>query len=241
MMNLYIPPVDEMKKNTHREEFLNAVDLQTYEMTDMQFFLGQIRFIKKRTWLVQMLVVIGAMLTCYWNQTEYKSVGYMITLLSTFTPFILVSQVGEIARVYTHSMIEIELSTKYSLNKLVTARLSMLGIFDMVLVLGWCLFASMQIQDTIVYMLLYCLAPFNVTLFCYFALLVYGKREHFTLSAFASTLAVQIVYYWFCGRRDDLFGSECIGGWIILYFATLIGCIVMMQKHKKQLVSMQAL
>ena len=57
------PALDEQKKREHKKQFLEMTERQNFEMSDMQFLIGQFRFIKKRTWLLQLVVIVAAI--CY--------------------------------------------------------------------------------------------------------------------------------------------------------------------------------
>lgn len=236
-----IPAPDEQKKSEHKKQFLEMVEKQNFEMSDMQFLIGQFRFIKKRTWLFQLVVLAAAICYMKINSVNYESSGKYLTMFATLTPFLLISQIEEMVKVYTNSMIEIELSTKNSLSKLITARMSILGMVDMIVLLIWLGFCAGQMNESLwdigfsYYMILYGLVPYNVTLICYLALLTYAKKEYFAISAFMTTVSIVLIYYRMCIRNNYIYSNEYTEIWVAAYVLSLVGFAFIVYKHKKKI------
>ena len=159
-------------------------------MTDLQFIFGQIGFIRLRTWIGQlaMLVLICLLLRCF------LGIGYMdyriFSMVSTLTPMLLVFHIEEFARICYKSMLEIEMATKYSLKKLVLSRMCILGILDIVVLAVFIIFLKISLDVSLFGILLYSLVPFNITVIGLLYLLKYSGRGLYGYWALSYTVFV---------------------------------------------------
>ena len=67
---------------------------------------------------------------------EYR----LYSLIAMVTPVLFVFQIEQFAKIYQQSMLEIELTTRFSLKKLLLARLLIFGTVDLFALAGWIAF-----------------------------------------------------------------------------------------------------
>lgn len=128
------------------------------------FFIAQFRFISKKIWLMQMLVVLGIGLFMHNAVSDSSEDKLQILMLASMAaPLLVMVGIQLLARSFTYSMMEIEISTKHSLEKLMLVRMILLSMADIVCLMLLAGFFSIQLEREISLMLLYLLVPFNLT------------------------------------------------------------------------------
>lgn len=236
-----VPLPNQEKKRESRKRVLHEAVRATYYLTDGQFLLCQIGLMKKRTVLVQLLVMA---VFCTTVVNGYCADFYdrqLLAMVSAVTPLFLVFQIEEIAKVYTGSMLELEMAAKFSLKKLVVARMMILGFVDMMLILFVAGFMGMRFKAHLYALLLYALVPFQVCLVIIFAMLVWKHREYFIQKAPAVILFVSLCFGKLSSGRFNIYGDNNLVFWGIAYIVALVITVGLINKMKQQAEQMEGL
>lgn len=158
-----VPNFDDEIMNKTIENIHNMNLYNFDRKTDnKKFLISQIGFIRKRIWIMQFLILF---IVCTFFIKEYRqaNISYeFFSLISMVSPLFVLINVQEIARVYYHSMLEIELATKYSLQKAVITRLIIFGVIDLIGILIITIFASKSMEISFSRAIVYSLVPFNL-------------------------------------------------------------------------------
>lgn len=96
-------------KTIHKMTFSNA----DKRMNSIDFFISQIGFIRKRTWIIQFLVLCTICALLFNTSRDNNSFYEILSLVSVAVPLFILTNIEEIAKVYNNSVLEIEFSTKY--------------------------------------------------------------------------------------------------------------------------------
>lgn len=110
-----------------KAEFLNSLPRAHISMK--QFILIQATYIRKRTWLFAIALLILALFAARYSGRD------TVWIISSFVPFLGLTAVAENNRSATYGMNELETATRFSLKRILLARMSILGILDAVVLI----------------------------------------------------------------------------------------------------------
>lgn len=109
----------------HKKEFLQSV--RQPQISTFEFMRLQASYIRKRVWLVSVLILVMAVM----------SAGFVgkdsIAVISAMIPFIALCAVAESARSEVYCMAELEMASRFSLRSIMLARLGMIGGFHVLI------------------------------------------------------------------------------------------------------------
>lgn len=200
----------------------NLVNKQKVRTDDKQFILSQVGFIRKRTWLFQVIILGLLCLGFYHLNTESDLNFRSFSLMSILAPLLLIINVDEISRIYNKSMLEIEFSTKNSLKKVLVTRMTILGVADLTALIIMMIFTGKLIDLSVIRVILYTLVPFNIVCIGCMELMKYfkGKSLNYACASYSALLIATILL----GRFNDLgiYAQDVIENWILVYVITTI-------------------
>ena len=130
---------------------------------NLGFLWDQLGFIKKRTWCLQLLLfalIAGNFCTAELHGGSFYGEKGIFQGAALLSPLLIIISIGEIARIYNKSMLEIEYATRYSLEKVIMTRLSILGAADCLLLFLLVLFIKSNFAVSGIRLLLYGFVPF---------------------------------------------------------------------------------
>lgn len=214
---------------------------QSYQMTDLQFIFGQIGFIKPHTWIGQLavLVLICLLLRCFLGigYTDYR----ILSMVSTLTPMLLVFHIEEFARICYHSMLEIEMATKYSIKKLMLSRMCILGIVNFVMLGVFITFLNIYLDVSLFGILLYSLVPFNITVIGLFYLLKYLGRGLYGYWALSYTVFVCALFMIVPRIEPLIYSSDNQNIWMLVCIVSLCVLVKTIKETWKEMVHCEGL
>lgn len=128
-----------------------------------EFIRMQVRFIGRWVWLAQTSLVFGffILLTVYHlGQTDLQDT---LLFFSAASPLIAFVGFPELLKSYAHEMDEIESCCRFSMRKLMGARMLILGLADLFCLTVILVISSIHSHAPILQFLLYLFVPFNLT------------------------------------------------------------------------------
>lgn len=150
-----------------------------------EFLWAQLRLIRKRWWLFQ-LILLSALGTALPSlKGEYYTQRYMGVAASLFIIFII----PEFWKSQTYQSMEIESVSYYSLRQIYSARMLLFGIVDIVLITFFCWFSFAALKVTLSQILVQFIFPMVVTACICFGMLC---SKH----PFSETVAVMMCTGW---------------------------------------------
>lgn len=128
-----------------------------------EFIQMQIHFIGHGVWLAQAVLLIIALIAISSSSFSLKQMRPLFLTFSCVVPLIAFLGFPEILKSYSQGMAEIEACTRFSIRKLMGARMLILGLADLC-----CLTVILAMSVTssglpVLRMILYLFVPFNVT------------------------------------------------------------------------------
>ncbi len=115
---LEAPPPNRQEK----ERFLRMLPRPRISM--QRFILIQAAYLRKRTLFLSVLLLFPALLAAQYIHLD------TLWSISAFMPFLGLFAVTESMRSITHGMSEFEMASRFSLKSVILARMSVLGLFD---------------------------------------------------------------------------------------------------------------
>lgn len=155
-----VPPPDAMAKQRTQQLVWNSVQAGEKRLSRLGFFFLQGGFLRKRVWILQLLLLVLSGIALFAFQPECRA---GITLVSAVSPLLVLAGMNELFRSYRYGTDEIELSTRYSLQQVMLARICVLGGIDTLCLTVLLLLAGAQLPFALHALLLYVCVPFLIT------------------------------------------------------------------------------
>lgn len=215
-----VPEPDAQRKEEARKKLL--CEMQQYRMTDLQFICGQIRFVKPALWAAQLFLWLLICFGVYCVQRNGMQEYRLYSLVSMVTPFLFVLQIEQFARIYRKTLLEIELTTFFSLKKLFLARLLIFGIVDLVGLMGWILFLHVGTTAQWWRIGLYSLVPFNLMVAGLFYLLRYERNGCYNYMAVGYLIVLGGCFDLFPRWHPGIYRVQNVTGWLVALVITML-------------------
>lgn len=153
LKSVYQPPESIGKK-----AFLDHIE--DFQLTLIGFMRSQLSYIRPWGWLLSIGIFLAA-LALVW-QADRQSVWMVSALL----PFVALSTITEMNRSVRYGMDELELASRFTLKAVTLARLSILGLGNLLLIVLLAPVLSVWGQLTAVETGFCILCPYSLTAFC---------------------------------------------------------------------------
>lgn len=123
-----LPSPDQAKKMALIEQSKQLIlHVPTKRASLPQFYLQQLRFIRRRTWVIQFLIVLIAAYVVI----NAPNIQEVIALASAVSPLIFLVSYSEWIRSQTHQVYELELTTAFSYKSVMLARIGLMNMLNM--------------------------------------------------------------------------------------------------------------
>lgn len=130
----------------------------------LHFFFRQMSFIGSKVWVCHAALLLAALLFALQIPSDSFLVdGQMLAVISTVSPLLVLIGMRLLARSYAYRMVELEMSTYYSLEQLLLSRLCLFAITDFMSLAGLAGCLSLAWGEHLGYVLLYLFTPFTVS------------------------------------------------------------------------------
>ena len=196
-----------------KEAFLSEESEQT--VSHIEFLYQQCKFIKKRWWLMQGLLLAFVCFLLNNSETDFT----VRRILGLTGPLFVILIYPEIWKNRSCDALEIECTTFYTLRSIYAARLTLFAGVDMVLLSAFYAVATLLSRMTLWEMLTQFMLPFNVTCCICFRTL-YSKRIN------SQALSLLLCVLW-AGAwsvlilNDAVFNAISVPAWVSLLAASV--------------------
>lgn len=139
-----------------RQEFFLSLCTDNTRRTGLRSFLYlQAGYIRKRVWIASVLLFAAVLSALWLTEVPFRAAA----LCSALLPLLSLFTMSELSRSLFYNMAELEMSCKYSLSRIVLARMGLLGILQLVCFLGLFLLLAGRTGFSIWQLGLYLLLP----------------------------------------------------------------------------------
>lgn len=179
-----------------------------------EFILQQVKFIKKRWWILQALVLVGL-----WAILKYGDSTYSVQRsIGLFAPLFALLILPEIWKNRTADAMEVEYTARFSLRQIYAARMTLFGIADLLMLTVFFAAASSLGRITAGELVIQFLVPFNITACICFRTL-YSK--HIGSEVLAMVLCVVWIALWErIVLQENLYQTISVPVWVGLLVAS---------------------
>lgn len=179
LKSVYQPP-----EPAGKQAFLDRIE--DAQLTIWGFVRTQLRYIRPWGWLLSIGIFLAALALAW--QADRQAVW----MISALLPFAALSTITEMNRSVRFGMDELELASRFSLKAVTLARLSILGLGNLVLIMLLAPILSVWGQMTIVETGFYILCPYSLTAFCdlYILRRWHGKENMYACVGAAALVSV---------------------------------------------------
>lgn len=143
-----------------------------------------------------------------------------LSSLSFFIAILGIVGFPEICKSFSYQMWELEQSCKYNLQQIVTIKLVIIGVFDLLVITILAVVTSQQIKLPLWETALYLFVPFNLACITSFFTIDFIRNKGVAWPIFPSGLVVAF-FILICVNRFSLYENMSIPVWAIAYITTL--------------------
>ena len=131
-----------------------------YRMTACEFFVDQIRFVQRKTWASKTVLTI--LLLVLLGLTGISLDYWTWPLVSIAAPFACLLNVNELFQALQPGIYELQMTTRFSLRKILLVRLILFGLIDLVLLVPASVLLIASYGAVFWQVLLYSTVPYNL-------------------------------------------------------------------------------
>ena len=203
----YLKKENVYRENTQRQD-AQAAKPPKASIGIVTFMLSQITYIRKRVYLVSLLILALAVIAANYAGTD--SVGAVAAMM----PFIALCMVTESARSETYGMAELEMASRFSIKTIMLARFGTIGFVHMILL---CILIPVVVRSALISFIhagIYLLVPYLAAsvLECTAVRRFRGKEA--ISVCMAISVMVSVINTILRGLLLELFGSRQFLVWI---------------------------
>jgi len=154
---------------TRKAQFLSQLDYPKASRT--QFIISQLGYIRKRVWILSILLFICTLLGIYF----YNVPTSLVWGVSSVLPFISLVSISEIVRSTTYNMEELEMSCKFSFLEVSLVRLGILGVTNFTVLIGITLILMGKTDLGLIRLGIYLTTPYLLS--CYGSLFAINRLK----------------------------------------------------------------
>jgi len=191
--------------------------LESKQSTWPQFLMGQVRFIRKRWWVIQFLILILLWSVMYFGNSKSVLRREAAALIPLFG-MMLMPELWK--NVYNHS-IEVENTSCFTMRQIYAARLTIFSLADLSLLTLFFLISMVTVRLTLLDMIIHFMIPLNVTSCICLGTLCWRRIR----SEYAAVgLCIIWVGIWYrIINNEPLYHSISFAMWIGLMFLSFAG------------------
>lgn len=212
----FAPPLPQRKR-----EFIASLPPQPVPIS--RFLLGQLGYIRKWVWLVDIAVMAAAVILARLAPNE------VVAILSAVTPALAVCYVAESSRSREYGMWELEMCARFPLKSVVLSRLVLLGIANAAV---FCVIIPISMGTvSALRTAVYLICPYLVTSF--FGLLISRKTSSretvYFIAGLAAVLSVAVLL-----SQKVIYAPQNFNMWLIALALVAVGTVAQSVKTIKQ-------
>lgn len=172
------------------------------------FLLSQIAYIRKRVYLASLLILVLAVMAA--DYAGKDSVGAVAAMM----PFIALCMVTESARSETYDMVELEMTSRFSIRTIMLARLGTIGFVHMILLCILIPIVGHSALISFIHAGIYLLVPYLATSVLEFAAVRRFRGKEVISVCMAISVMVSVINTLLKGLLLVLFGARQFIVWI---------------------------
>lgn len=181
------------------------------------FFIAQTKFIRKKVWVMQFLVLLFIGIILMEAQEAVSAIG----LISAVMPLIFLSWTKELSRAFIYDTAEVEMSTRFTLHQVMMSRITLMGLTDIFVLTLTVFIAADRLSLKMPHIFMYLCVPFLITAVGCLCILnhVHAKEHEYYCAAWC--VAVMITAFFLSKWASSLYEASLISIWYISFAVSL--------------------
>lgn len=176
----YTPPMPN-----HKEEFLSSLNYPKIRWSD--FILSQLGYIRKRVWIASFFLYLAAILLgTLMDRGDMK----LLWSISAILPYLAMITITETARSAVYGLAELEMTTRYNLRSVLFARMTALGVGNLITLILMLPILTGKINLNIFKIGIYLLVPYLITSFLSYKIINHVRTKD--LSYYCAAVAAAV-------------------------------------------------
>lgn len=216
-----VPDEKHIQETVKKSIDIYCINEQRNSLSYGEFLWVQLRLMRKRWWLLQLLLLLvlgGILPQLQIAQQIQRSIGIISTLF-------VILIIPELWKSRTYDFMEIEAASFYSLQQIYASRMLLFGIVDISLITVFCAISSVTLQVPLTDLLVHFIFPMVVTACICFGMLC-SKYPFGETTAIVSCLVWSAIWL-LVVLNDNVYTAITIPVWMILLVISLIICVFM--------------
>ncbi|MDB8679194.1 hypothetical protein PNW85_05885 [[Ruminococcus] gnavus] len=217
-----VPPLKEDEINIFLKRF-NFENNKKYRTTFKEFLYSQIQFIRKKTWVIQFVVVV---LWVYLTRNNINGTDKMFNIypfLSSLAPLLVITGVDEMARIYDGSLCEIEMTTRYPLKVVLLTRMAIMVTADTAVMIIAGRYIQNFTERDLISVMLYILVPFQMACIGMLEIMKYVKGLYLDYACVGYCFILAAFPYIYNLYSESIYHAKYIKYWSFIW---IIGIVI---------------
>lgn len=214
IQKVFEPPKPNQQE---KERFLRTLPQPKIGM--LQFVLIQAAYLRKWVLLLSVLLLFPALIGAFWIKLN------TLWVAASFVPFLGFLAVEESTRSSMYGMNELEMSTRFSLNSVVLARMSVLGLVDGLIFCCFVPLCCMSNHTSFLQTGIFLFVPYLLTVNISLWITRHFRSKEVIYACMSVAVLVSIVNVWLHFMADFIYQLSYIKWWLIL-FCILAGTMI---------------
>ncbi len=206
----------------------------------IEVLIGQLQYISSTVWIAQ-IIIIGIFSVLLMNSEIHLVPDISIlSVISACGPIIALIGVPELSKSFSYNMWEIEDSCTFNLYKLMSMRLMIVGMIDIIVMTILVAISSTVFIGSFISLVLYMFVPFNLAGFIYLIIINRIKSKNVNYITVATGIFISVVLNQIIDQTQ-LYKSVSTGIWGLMFFVSAVLLIwqvaksILQQKQQEEL------
>ena len=218
-----VPDYDKgkMEETVHLAKRAYHEGQKTFRIGFWEFLTLQVHFISRAVWLSQAAILLLFLMLLRQSGLGAAGMQQMLLLLSSAAPLIAFAGFPEILKSVSHNMAEIEACTRFSLRRLVGARLFIIGMADLCCLSVILAVTAANSNASVFQLILYLFVPFNMT--CCGCLTVFAHIKSGNDGYFCAAVCVLCMsVFSILSFHKEYYEAAATGVWLAMFLISLL-------------------
>lgn len=226
-LKLEIKSAYEIPESNRKKDFL--INLEIPKINFYEFFISQIKYIRKRIFFIQLVVMLICLITLLSIDSTSLNIKY-ISILPSAIPFFVLIIATEISRSISYNMTELEMTTKYSLGQIIIVRTAILGSVNFIFLIFLLISLKLKLEYSTLILSLYIFIPFLLTCFGSLYVMNYIRNKNVNFYCAGVSISVSLANILLYNATGNMYNYLSVKFWLILLVALIVGVIIQAKK-----------
>ncbi len=205
----------EIPKPIQKADFLSSLPYK--KPSFLKFVFSQLGYIRKRFWVLSILILV--LLNFYYLNIQLGK--EVVGLLSATIPLFTLLSMSEIYKSNMYNMGELEASCKYDLGRITLIRLSIIGTFQFILILGLLIIFKNKTQFGNLRFIIYTMTPYLLTTYISLCIANYYKSKDSLYVCSGVTIMISSLVY-ICNFNTQIYSNNYLVTWGVTFFIVIL-------------------